>query len=271
MALINSNNVDCFYGSGITSTNGVTALSDASETTWNYITPANAVYSGSQVGVYSVAPALSGSNNITVTVASGFNGVANGNADPRLGGWLLVPLIVNGVHLSTNTTSVATRPWQGQFQVERVVDPTVNNSNLSILCGWFVSADNAASISLSGSIAYGSGGFNFLGLAGANPTSYVQLRVGASNVPVAGAATVAARGGPRLDVLNSGFFNRQDGVFINSNNSHNSNVLYNIQGALSTTGSLYAFAAVSSAGALPANTAVTFRARWRAVAWPEVQ
>lgn len=259
MSVQDSNNVDCFFGSQITSSNGQDAMSQAIGTPWRYITVANGA-SGNAVGAYAVAPADIGNNNIQVTMASGLAGAG----DPRLGGWITVPLIIDGTHLGQ--TGANALPAMIQFQIERNVDPTVNNSLVEVLCGF------SATPTLTGATNYISAGFAFLGAAGANPTSYYQFRLGGANTASAGAATTATRGGLQTDILNSAVIARTDAYYINAGGSYNSTVLINIIGTFTVNTPLYAFIGLTSVtGAIPANTQFSFRARYRGVIFPEAQ
>lgn len=260
MSVQDSNNVDCFDGSQITTSNGQDAMSNAIGTPWRYITVGTGVSGNAGAGVYAVAPADIGNNNIQVTMAAGLAGAG----DPRLGGWITTPLIIDGTHLGQ--TGPTALPAMIQFQIERNVDPTVNNSLVELLCGF------SATPTLTGATNYISAGFAFLGLAGGNPTSYYQFRLGGANTASAGAATAAARGGMSADILNSATIARVDAYYLTAAGAYNSTILINIIGTFSVNTPLHAFIGLTSVtGAIPANTQLSFRARYRGVIFPEAQ
>jgi hypothetical protein len=259
MSVQDSNNVDCFLGSQITTSNGQDAMSQATGTPWQYITVGRGI-SGNAAGAYAVAPADVASNGIQVTMASGLAGAG----DPRLGGWIAVPLIIDGTHLGqTGSTAL---PAMIQFQIERVTDPTVNNSLVEVLCGF------SATSTLTASTNYISAGYAWLGLAGANPSSYYQYRLGGANTSAVGGATNSTRGGMSTDILNGALIARTDAYYINTGGAYNSQILINIIGNFSVTTPLYAFIGFTSVtGAIPANTQLTVKARYRGVIFPEAQ
>ena len=260
MSIQVSNNADCFGGNGLTLSAGSNAFADANSSTWNYITVGSAAYKGNAAGAYSVAPADIGNNNIQVTMASALAGAG----DPGLGGWLISPLVLNGIQLGQ--TGPATLPAMIQFQIERNVDPTVNTSNVEIVCGF------TPSTTLAGSTNYMSAGFAFLGLAGANPTSYYQYRLGGANTAAAGGATTATRGGMSADILNTALIARTDAYYFNAGGTYNSTILINIIGNFTVTTPLNVFVGMTSVvGAIPANTQLSFRARYRGIILPEAQ